>query len=257
MGKNLAFMLLKRQVGTAEGWLRLLKEHLLPNHAHAIYCPKCDRPRSWGPLPPGTDISKCWRCGESVLLLDGAFYSALSKFLKHCYRYDRSLFARARTGFPDSPFPEFEGVLAWLKAAWDNAPKPRGRPQETRLHLFIASWVESLTAPRFDLEVKKAGPPTVLRIKPLMSFVEAIEVLQGNYPSVGQTLYKPSGRRRKFGGLDSDTLRQIHEEFTKSALEKFGAIPSLATRDVLRIRRWYRRWREAKYRIQGNKVRGK
>lgn len=211
----------------------------------------------FGPLPAGEDISRCWVCGELVVLFDESFYSALSEFIKQQHQSSNSLFSRVKAeSFPDGSFPELEGPLAWLKGPWDDAPRPRGRPQDIAMHLYLAFWVESLSASRVVLEVKE-GRATTRCIKPLMFCVEAIEVLQGEYPPVGQTLSTPSGRKRKFGGVDSDTLRQIHEEFTKIALEKFGAIPPLATRDVLRIMSWYRRWRDAEYRIQGNKVRGK
>lgn len=257
MGKNTILdILLKNQVKTAEEWLRLLREHPLPNMAHVVYCPRCDRPKMFGPLPAGKDISRCWVCEESVLLFDESFYSALSEFIKQQHENSPSLFSRVKAEFSDWSFPELEGPLSWLKGAWDDAPRPRGRPQDIAIHLYLANWIESLSASCVVLEVKE-GRPTTRCIKPLMFLVEAIDVLQGDYPSVGQTLCTPSGRKRKFGGLDSDTLRQIHEEFRKSALEKFGAIPSLATRDVLRIMRWFRRWPEAKHRIEGNRVREK
>lgn len=222
----------------------------------------------FGPLPAGEDISRCWVCGELVLLLDEAFYSALSKFLKYSYRIDRSLFARVKAEFPessfpdkaerkDSTFPELEGVLAWVTKAWDKARKPRGKTREIPMHLFIASWIESLAAPHVVFEVTAEGSPTPRRIKPLMSFVDALDVLQGFYPPVGHTLSTSSGRKREFGGVDGDTLRQIHEEFNRIALEEFGVIPSLETREVQRILRWYRRWPDAKHRIQGNEVREK
>jgi len=256
MGTNRAFILLKKQVGTAEGWLRVLREYPLPNMAHVVYCPRCDRPRMFGPLPEGEDISKCWSCGELILLLDESFFSAVSKFLKYSYRKDRSLFPRVKAELPGITFPELEGVLAWLKGAWDKAPRPKGKPQEIAMHLSLASWIDSLSARHVVLEVNDERP-IPRPIKPLMSFVDALDVLRGDYPPVGQTLSTPSGRKRKFGGIDSETLRQIHEGFRKNALERFGAIPSLATRDVLRIMRWHRRWPEAKNRIQGNKIRGK
>jgi hypothetical protein len=259
MGINRAYKLLKGQVGSAEGWLRLLREHPLPNIPHVVYCPECAKPRMFGPLPAEEDISRCWNrdCGSFVFLFDEFFYTALSKFLKYSYRNDRSLFARVKAELPDLPFPKLEGVLGWVTTAWNKAAKPRGKPHETRTHLFIASWIESLSAPRFDLDVKEEGPPVVLRTKPLMSFVDALDLLRGDYPPAGRTLSTPFGRKRKFGGIDSETLRQIHEEFKRSALERFGVVPSLVTRDVQRIRRWKRRWRKAKHRIQGNKVREK
>jgi len=258
MGKNHLFdLLLKNQVGSAEGWLRILREHPLPNMAHVVYCPQCARPRMFGPLPEGTDISKCWKCDTLVLLFDESFYSALNTFLKDSDQLDRSLFARVKAELPDSSsFPKLEGVLAWLKDAWDDAPRPKGRPQEIAMHLSLASWIASLSAPRVVLEVKE-GRHIPRYIKPLMSFVDALDVLRGDYPPAGHTLSTPSGRKRKFGGIDSEALRQIHEGFRKNALERFGVIPSLATREVQRIMRWYKRWPKATHRIQGNKVRGK
>ena len=257
MGKNHLFdMLLKSQVESAEGWLRLLRMQPLPNLAHVVYCPRCARPRTFGPLPPGEDISRCWKCEELVLLFDESFYSALSTFLEDSYQNDGSLFARVKAELPDSSFPELEGVLSWLKGHWDDAPRPKGRPQEIEIHLSLASWITSLSAPRVVLEVNE-GRLIHRRIKPLMSFVDALDVLRGDYPPVGHTLSPPSGRKRKFGGIESETLRQIHEEFKRSFLERFGVTPSLATREVHRIMRWYRRWRNATHRIQGNKVRGK
>ena len=90
-----------------------------------------------------------------------------------------------------------------------------------------------------------------------MSFVDALEVLRGNYPRVGHTLFTPSGRKRKFGGIDTETLRQIHEEFTETALKDFGIVPSLELREGRRIHQWYKRWRSVKHRIEGNRFRNK
>lgn len=129
MGKNPVLKLMKNQVGTVEGWLRLLRECPLPNMAHVVYCPQCERPRMYGPLPAGEDISRCSSCGEQVRLLDEAFFSALSKFLKYAHRKDKTLFARVKAEFqatstcddtnrPSFSFPELEGDLAWVTKAW-------------------------------------------------------------------------------------------------------------------------------------------
>lgn len=266
MGKNQTFILLKKQVRTAEGWLRLLWESPLPNLPHVGYCPRCDRPKMSGALVTVEDISRCGACGEFVKVLDKSFFAALSKFLKYSHRKDRSLFARVKAGMPEPfvydktkppslAFPTLEGNLSWVTRAWENACKPRGGSRKTRLHLFIGSWIDSLVAPRVVFEVTEKGPPSIHLIKPLMSFVDAIEVLQGNYPPVGHTLYTTSGRKRTFGGLDSETLHQIHEEFTAMAVKDFRIVPLLELRESRRIHQWYNRWRSAKHRIQGNRVR--
>jgi hypothetical protein len=204
----------------------------------------------------GTTSRCACRCDGFVFLLDESFYSAISKFIRYTYRKDRSLFARVKAELPDLSFPELEVVLAWLKGAWDKARRPKGKPQEIAIHLSLASWIDSLSAPHVVLEVNEERH-ILRRIKPLMSFVDALDVLRGDYPPVGHPLSTPSGRKRKFGGIDSETLRQIHEDFTRSVLERFGNIPSLATRDVQRIMRWSRRWPKAKHRVQGNKIREK
>ena len=209
----------------------------------------------FGPLPAGEDISRCRACGEAVVLLDESFFAALSKFLKHCYRHDRALFARVKAEFPDFPPLKLEGILSWLNAAWEKAPKPRGRPLETEMYLFFVKAIEALAAPGFVPEMNEEGQPIFRRREPLLSLADAIDVLQGNYPQDGATMTTPSRHLRRFGGLNSDTLRQIHEEFNKTALEQFRVIPSLEIREVQRLMSWYKRWPEAKYRIQGNKPR--
>lgn len=265
MGKNKSFILLKKKVRTAEGWLRLLWESPLPNMAHVGYCPRCDRPKMSGAVE---EFSRCGSCGELVKVLDRSFFSALSKFLKFSHRKDRSLFARVKASMPEPfvydktkppslAFPNLEGNLSWVTRAWGNARKPRGGSRKTQLHLFIGSWIDSLAAPHVVLEVTEKGSPSIRRIKPLMSFVDALEVLQGECPPVGHTLYTASGRIRKFGGIDSETLCQIHEEFRATAMKDFGIVPLLELREGRRIHQWYKRWRSAKHRIQGNKVRGK
>lgn len=123
------------------------------------------------------------------------------------------------------------------------------------MHCFIASWIQFLAEPRVVFEVMEDGPPSIRRIRPLMSIGEALEVLRGEYPCAGHTLFTPSGRKRKFAGIDSETLRQIHEEFTATAVKDFGIVPSLDLREGRRIHQWYKRWRSAKHRIQGNRVR--
>ena len=110
---------------------------------------------------------------------------------------------------------------------------------------------------RVVFDVMEKGPPSICYRKPLMSFVDALEVLRGNYPRVGHTLFTPSGRKRKFGGIDTETLRQIHEEFTETALKDFGIVPSLELREGRRIHQWYKRWRSVKHRIEGNRFRNK
>ena len=209
----------------------------------------------FGPLPAGEDISRCRACGEAVVLLDESFFAALSKFLKHCYRHDRTLFARVKAEVPDFPLPKLEGVLSWLNAAWDKAPKPRGRPLETKMYLLFAIAIEALAAPRFVPEVNEEGQSIFGRREPLLSLADAIDVLRGNYPKDGTTMSTPSRHLRRFGGLTSDALRQIHKEFSTTALNQFGVVPSLEIGEVHRLKRWYRRWPEATYRIQGNKVR--
>ena len=266
MGKNPALKILKKQVRTAEGWLRLLWECPLPNMAHVVYCPGCDRVRSFGPLPAGQDITRCWSCRELVRVLDESFFRALSKFLKYSHQKDKTMFARVKAEFPDPflngetkrlafSFPDLEGSLAWVTRAWTRALKPRGRPQKTQQHLLIASWIEFLTAPRVILEIGADGSPRRQCIKPVMTFEDALEVLQGNYPLGDRIRYTLSGHPRKFGGLDHDRLAQIHKGFERTALERLGVVPSLELREVQRIMRWYGRWREANSRIQGNKVR--
>lgn len=263
MGRNQTFILLKKQVSTAEGWLRLLWESPLPNLPHVGYCPRCDRPKMSGTVE---EFSRCRACGELVKVLDRSFFSALSRFLKYAHRKDRSLFARVKAGMPEPfvydetkppslAFPTLEGNLSWVTRAWENARKPRGGSLKTRLHLFIGSWIDSLVGPRVVFAVTEKSSPSIRRIKPLMSFVDALDVLQGQYPRVGHTLYTPSRRIRKFGGIDSETLRQIHEEFRTTAVKDFGIVPSLELREGRRIHQWYIRWRSAKQRIRGNKVR--
>ena len=209
----------------------------------------------FGPLPAGEDISRCWNCGEAVLLLDESFFAALSKFLKYWYRHDRTLLARVKWEIPDPSPLKLEGVLSWLNKPWEKTPMPRGRPLETEMYLFFAIAIEALAAPRFVPEVNEEGQPIFGRREPLLSLADAIDVLRGNYPEDGTTISTPSRHLRRFGGLTSDTLRQIHEEFRTTALERFGVAPSLETREVQRLMRWYKRWPEATYRIQGNKVR--
>jgi hypothetical protein len=198
--------------------------------------------------------------------LDESFFSALSKFLKYSHRKDKTLFSRVKAEFPEPivydhskrpslSFPKLEGTLAWVTKAWERARKPRGRPQVIQKHLFIGSWIDLLAAPHVVFEVTEKGSPSIRRIRPLMSFVDALGVLQGDYPRVGQAMYTPSGRKRKFGALARHILDQIHEGFKNSALDEFGVIPSLEYREVQRIMSWYRRWSEAKSRIRGNKVR--
>ena len=208
-------------------------------------------------LPAEEDSSRCRVCREAVLLLDESFFAALSKFLKHCYRKDRTLFARVKAEVSDFPLQKLEGVLSWLNAAWDKAPKPRGRPLKMEMYLFLANAIEMLAAPSFVPEVKEGGQPIFCRIEPLLSLADAIDVLRGNYPQDGTTMSTPHRHLRRFGGLKSDALHQIHEEFSATALERFGGVPSLEIREVHRFMRWYKRWRETTYIIQGNKVRKK
>ena len=211
----------------------------------------------FGPLPAGEDISRCWVCGETVLLLDESFFAALSKFLKYSYRNARTLLARVKAEIPDPSLLKLEGALSWLNKPWGKAPKPRGRPLETKMYLLFAIAIEALAAPRFVPEVNEEGQSIFGRREPLLSLADAIDVLRGNYPKDGTTMSTPSRHLRRFGGLTSDTLRQIHEEFSTTALERFGVAPSLEIREVHRLMRWYKRWPEATYRIQGNKVRKK
>lgn len=214
------------------------------------------------------EFSRCRSCGELLTVLDRLWFLALSKFLKYSHRKDRSLFARVKAGMPEPfvydkikppsfAFPNLEGNLSWVTRAWGNARKPRGGSRKTRLHLFIGSWIDSLAASSVVFEVTEKGSPSIRLIKPPMSFVEALEVLQGDYPRVGHTLYTPSGRIRKFGGIDSETLRQIHEEFRATAVKDFGTVPSLELREGRRIHQWYKRWRSVQHRIAGNRVREK
>lgn len=211
----------------------------------------------FGPLPAGEDISRCWVCGEAVVLLDESFFAALSKFLKYCYRHDRTLFARVKAEIPDLPLLKLEGVLSWLNKPWEKAPKPRGRPLETEMYLFFAIAIEALAAPRFVPEVNEEGQPIFRHREPLLSLADAIDVLRGIYPQDGTTMSTPHRHLQRFGGLNSDTLRQIHEEFSTTALNQFGVVPSLEIGEVHRLMRWYKRWPETRYRIQGNKVRKK
>ena len=131
---------------TGKQWVRLLLEQPLSNLPNVVFCPKCRQVTAYG-YPAPVEIVKCHHCGTEVLRLKEEIWERVSDRIKRAYQRDRKLFAWIRAEIPDRPAPQLEGPLSWINEVWERT-EPRGRPQEIKQRIFIATWVNFLSAPQ-------------------------------------------------------------------------------------------------------------
>jgi hypothetical protein len=143
---------------SAEEWIRLFREQPLPNLTNAFYCPACNKGHIFA-SNDRIEMERCHITGAALYRLDEEFWMKLSKLMKQAYRKDKSLVARVKAEFPEWPLPTLEQPFSWMNTAWIAAPLPRGRPQTIVTRLFVAYWVNALSAPHYTFTVKPDGKP--------------------------------------------------------------------------------------------------
>lgn len=133
----------------AEEWLRLLREHAIPNWP-VRYCAACEEAEN------STSVLKCERCHAPMMALDESFWRKISNKLRRSYQKDHGLFMRIKGEHPNRPFPQLQGPLEWVSEEWRRARRPRGKPPEIEKRLFVLSWIRTLSQPYFSIEVGDA-----------------------------------------------------------------------------------------------------
>jgi hypothetical protein len=168
--KNLLKNRHKKSLVMGEKWLRVLAEDPYRTDEPAWECPNC------GIIWPIRDDA-CRACGGR---LEEVNWAIVNYWIQTAIRYDPQVIARVkaeREGWASpenrnfATPPRFSGRFEWLKAVWEGAGKPRGRPFEPYRYFDVFRWIRMKREIRD--QIKNEHDPDVK--KKMTAYLEEIE----------------------------------------------------------------------------------